>query len=337
MAFAGLMKGKRGLVMGVANQHSIAWGIAQALHEAGAELAFSYQGDLFRKRVVPLTEPMKPAAMIDCDVSIDFSVHNHRHDRMTVIATFNLKGGVGKTAAAVNLAYIAAMAGRRTLLWDLDAQGAASFYLRAQPPIEGGASALLADKHGLGRAIRTTAYAGLEIIPADFSYRNLDLELSDYKKSTRRLLRLLRAVLADYDLVFLDCAPSMSTLAENIFNMADVILVPLVPTHLSLRAFAQLQTFHTTQAENDALLLPFFSMVDRRKNLHRDLIVEFARAQPELLRSYIPYASEVERMGEHRAPINTYADSSPGGRAFRALWAALCARLDALPRRAPSD
>jgi enoyl-[acyl-carrier protein] reductase I len=69
MSFQGLMKGKRGLIMGVANQHSIAWGIAQALHEAGAELAFSYQGDLFKKRVVPLVEPLKPAAMLDCDVT----------------------------------------------------------------------------------------------------------------------------------------------------------------------------------------------------------------------------------------------------------------------------
>jgi enoyl-[acyl-carrier protein] reductase I len=69
MSFSNLMKGKRGLVMGVANNHSIAWGIAQVLHEAGAELAFSYQGDLFRKRVVPLVEPLKPAALIDCDVS----------------------------------------------------------------------------------------------------------------------------------------------------------------------------------------------------------------------------------------------------------------------------
>src|SRR5476649_1098842 len=74
MPFPGLMKGKRGLVMGVANQHSIAWGIAQALHGAGAELAFSYQGDLFRKRVLPLVEPLKPAAMIDCDVSDQASI-----------------------------------------------------------------------------------------------------------------------------------------------------------------------------------------------------------------------------------------------------------------------
>jgi enoyl-[acyl-carrier protein] reductase I len=69
MAFEGLMKGKRGLIMGVANNHSIAWGIAQALHQAGAELAFTYQGETFKKRVAPLVEPLSPAALIDCDVT----------------------------------------------------------------------------------------------------------------------------------------------------------------------------------------------------------------------------------------------------------------------------
>ncbi len=69
MTFEGLMKGKRGLIMGVANDRSIAWGIAEALHRAGAELAFTYQGDAFKKRVVPLVTPMKPAALVDCDVS----------------------------------------------------------------------------------------------------------------------------------------------------------------------------------------------------------------------------------------------------------------------------
>ena len=74
MAFDGLMKGKRGLIMGVANNRSIAWGVAEALHKAGAELAFSYQGEVFKKRVVPLVEPLKPAAMIDCDVSNQGSI-----------------------------------------------------------------------------------------------------------------------------------------------------------------------------------------------------------------------------------------------------------------------
>jgi len=66
---AGLMAGKRGLITGVANDRSIAWGIAQSLHAHGAELAFTYLGDAFRKRVTPLVEPMNPAAVVDCDVS----------------------------------------------------------------------------------------------------------------------------------------------------------------------------------------------------------------------------------------------------------------------------
>jgi enoyl-[acyl-carrier protein] reductase I len=69
MSASGIMAGKRGLIMGVANAHSVAWGIAQSLHAAGAELAFSYQGDVFKKRVEPLVAPMKPALLVDCDAS----------------------------------------------------------------------------------------------------------------------------------------------------------------------------------------------------------------------------------------------------------------------------
>jgi enoyl-[acyl-carrier protein] reductase I len=74
MAVDGLMKGKRGLVMGVANERSIAWGIAKELHEAGAELAFTYQGEAIKKRVVPLAEPLKPAAVLDCDAAVQASL-----------------------------------------------------------------------------------------------------------------------------------------------------------------------------------------------------------------------------------------------------------------------
>lgn len=84
MAFDGLMKGKKGLIMGVANDRSIAWGVAKVLHAAGAELAFSYQGDVFKKRVLPLVEPLKPAAMIDCDVS----------DQASIDAAFAHLGGI---------------------------------------------------------------------------------------------------------------------------------------------------------------------------------------------------------------------------------------------------
>lgn len=247
---------------------------------------------------------------------------------MKVIATYNLKGGVGKTAAAVNLAYLAAESGLRTLLWDLDAQGAASFYLRVRPRLDGGAAALIAKKKNLLRAVRETDFTNLELVPADYSYRHLDLELRDHKRAGERLQQLLGPVRDDYQLAILDCAPSMSVVSENVFRMADYLLVPLIPTHLSIRAYDQLVRFRQEHPSCDAELLPFFSMVDRRKRLHRDLIVRFASEHPELLRSYVPYASQIEQMGEHRAPVNTYADASPGGRAFRALWQALRARIE---------
>lgn len=246
---------------------------------------------------------------------------------MRTIAVYNLKGGVGKTATAVNLSFLAARAGHRTLLWDLDAQGAASFYFRMKPRAKDDAARLVARKKGLRKAIRATDYARLDMVPADISYRHLDLELADHKQSKERLQRLMDGVSQDYHLAFLDCAPSMSVTSENVFHMADVLLVPLIPTHLSLRAFDQLVRFREEIGAGAGVLLPFFSMVDRRKRLHRDLIVEFARRHPDVLHSYVPYASQIERMGEHRAPVNVYADGSPGGRAFRSLWEALATRL----------
>ncbi|HUJ04132.1 MAG TPA: enoyl-ACP reductase FabI [Rhizomicrobium sp.] len=74
MSTSGLMQGKRGLIMGVANERSIAWGVAEALHKAGAELAFTYQGEAFKKRVTPLVAPLNPGALIDCDVSEQGSI-----------------------------------------------------------------------------------------------------------------------------------------------------------------------------------------------------------------------------------------------------------------------
>src|ERR1700742_2742386 len=76
MAFEGLMKGKRGLIMGVANNHSIAWGIAQALHEAGAELAFTYQGGAFGKRVLPMVEKLGSKIVQEVDVENEQSLHS---------------------------------------------------------------------------------------------------------------------------------------------------------------------------------------------------------------------------------------------------------------------
>src|SRR4030095_4547021 len=103
---------------------------------------------------------------------------------VNTLATYNIKGGVGKTTAAVNLAYLAAGDGRRTLLWDLDPQGAASYLLRIGPRVKGGGKALIRGKTSLDQAVKPTEFDRLDLVPADFTYRNLDLVLDAAKKPT---------------------------------------------------------------------------------------------------------------------------------------------------------
>jgi chromosome partitioning protein len=245
---------------------------------------------------------------------------------MKIFATYNIKGGVGKTAAAVNLAYLSGQCGFRTLVWDLDAQGAATYYFQAAAHLSGGSERLLRRKKNLPKAVRTTNYELVDIIPSDFSLRNLDIDLASGKNPEYRLSKLLGSVNNQYDVVILDCAPTISLASENIINMADWLLIPLIPTHLSLRAYEQLLEFFVAENLDQNHLVPFFSMVDKRKRLHRDLIVEFAASHPELIRTYIPYLSQIEQMGIHRAPIGDFAGRGVGGRAFNALWQAVLKR-----------
>ena len=162
---------------------------------------------------------------------------------MNTLATYNIKGGVGKTAAAVNLAWLAARDGRRTLLWDLDPQGAASFLLKVRPRVKGGGKALIRGKTSLEEAVKATEFDRLDLVPADFTYRNLDLVLEAAKKPTRRIARLLAPLAGGYDLAILDCPPGISLVSENVVHAADTLLVPLIPTTLSVRTLEQLTGF----------------------------------------------------------------------------------------------
>jgi cellulose biosynthesis protein BcsQ len=240
---------------------------------------------------------------------------------MKVIATYNLKGGVGKTATAVNLAYLAAKDGARVLVWDLDPQGAASFYFRVKPKVKGGGKALVRGRRDLDDTVKGTDFENLDLVPADFSYRNLDLVLERTKKPTRRLGQLLRPLRKEYDYIILDCPPSLSLASESMFEAADVLLVPLIPTTLSMRALAQLDRFlKSDEPRNPPKVLGFFSMVDRRKRLHRDVIDEFGNRR-RVLKTRIPASIDVERMGQRRKPVLVFAPRSRSATAYRELWA----------------
>ena len=230
---------------------------------------------------------------------------------MRVLARYSIKGGVGKTSAAVNVAALAAKEGRRTLIWDLDPQGAASYLFRVKPRVKGGAGKLIRGKRGPAAALKGTDIEGLDLLPADFSYRNLDLVLDSRKRPLDALAAVLDEVRDQYDVVILDCAPSISLVSESVFRASDLLLVPVVPATLSVRTIEQLQAFLDRQDGNAPDVLAFLSMVDRRKRLHRDLVIELPRQLPAVAAAMVPNASVVERMGLEREPVVVSAPRSP--------------------------
>ena len=239
---------------------------------------------------------------------------------MTTLALFSNKGGVGKTASAVNLAYLAARSGRSTLICDLDPQGSTTFYLRVKPKLKPKARGLLKWRKEIDRSIKASDYEGLDLLPADFSHRNLDIRFAGQKRRGRRLAMVLKPLQKEYDLIILDCPPTINILAENIFNATDVMLVPLIPTTLSIRTYKQMLEFFAEQPRKTTTIAPFLSMVDRRKKLHRELAAELPDQVDGLLVNQIPYLSQVEQMGVHRAPLPEFAPSSRAAAAYRNLW-----------------
>ena len=245
---------------------------------------------------------------------------------MKVVATYNIKGGVGKTSAAVNVAALAARDGLRTLLWDLDPQGAASFLFRVRPKVRGGGRKLVRGRSDVSEVLRGTDVEGLDLLPADFSYRHMDLVLDESGKPTRRLRKVLAPLDEHYDVVFLDCPPSISLVSESVFEAADTLLVPLIPSTLTLRTFEQLGDF-LGEVDHQPDVLAFFSMVDRRKRLHRQVVESLPHGRGDIAATAIPAATEVELMGVHREPVVVASPRSRGARAYADLWTELRARL----------
>lgn len=246
---------------------------------------------------------------------------------MKIIAVTNIKGGVGKTTTAVNLSFLCAASCGPTLLWDLDPQGAATYTLRGDPVEHASPKKLLNGTRLLPELILSTGYANLDLLPADFSYRNFDVRLAERKNPTERLLKMSRSLRNVYSVLFLDCAPGISLMSENVLYAADAIIVPLLPTPLSVRMLEQLQDFLARKDWTDLMLLPFFSMVDRRKSLHHEIIARTREQFPALLLTEVPYSSEIERMSLRRAPIPSFAPRSAAAQVYSALWMELSRAL----------
>lgn len=247
-----------------------------------------------------------------------------------VIATYNIKGGVGKTTACVNLAYLAAQAGHSTLLWDLDPQAASTYLFRVRPKVKGGGRGLLRKRSYAGDHIKATDHENLELLPADFSYRHLDLALDQFKKPATRLRKVLAPLRDDYDYIFLDCPPSISLVSEAVFEVSDALLVPVIPATLSSRAYEQLEELsHSGKVgRRGTSLLAFFSMADVSKCLHLKIMERLRKIERlTVLGVGIPASDEVEKMGEERNPVAVFAPAGAATVAYAALWTEIEQRL----------
>lgn len=238
---------------------------------------------------------------------------------MTILALYSIKGGVGKTAAAVNLAYLSSCDGFRTLLCDLDPQGSASYYFRIRAPKKFNSKTLLKGGKKVDRAIRGSDYENLDLLPSDFSYRKLDLALGNRTRSKKWLKELLTPFEDEYDFIFLDCPPNITLLSENVFFAADYILLPFVPTPLSLLTYDKLLKFFNKSKLDQTRIIPFFSMVEQQKKVHKDVIREMEE-NGHFLECPVPYAADIEKMGIHRQPVACTRPSSKATSSFEELW-----------------
>ncbi len=245
---------------------------------------------------------------------------------MAVIGVYSVKGGVGKTTLAVDMAWrSAALSRRNTLLWDLDPQGGAGWLLglsdRAGPKSAQRAAGVFHREGKPSNLITQTRYPGLAVLQSDESLRALSVTLARIGKR-KRLARLTELLAADYPRIIIDCPPVLNEISDQVFAAADLLIVPLPPSPLSARALPMIREEILANHPRHPPILPVLSMYDARRKLHREVHTGFAAGWP-----VIPMSSAIEQTAVRRAPLGTFAAWTETNTRLQRLWEAIEAKL----------
>jgi len=207
---------------------------------------------------------------------------------------------------------------RLRLLWDLDPQGGATYLMQVKPKLRGGAEALITGRTPVRGAVRQSGWETLDVLPADATYRELELALDGAKKSERRVELTLAGLDGEYDYAVLDCPPGSSVLARNVLRAADLVVVPLVPSALAMRSLDQV-----IELVEDGDRPPRCSPSSPRWTGGRRAPRAGRAAAGRATRDRGRHGTGERRGrtdGDHRAPLGSFASSTPAGAAYAALW-----------------
>ena len=240
---------------------------------------------------------------------------------MAVIAVYSMKGGVGKTTMAVDLAWrFAQVGGHETLLYDLDPQGGAGFLLGHEERKVQRAISAFHHARAPRDLIEPTKFDRLSLIGADQSLRDLPVQLARIG-AKKRLAQMLSFMKGEYPRIVLDCPPMINEVSEQIMEAADLIVVPLPASPLAARAFGFIRK-ELAKRPGHPPVLPVLSMYDGRRKLHR-----WVRENAGANWPVIPQSSYVEQVAVRREPIAAFANWSPASQGFEQLHGALEAKL----------
>ena len=254
---------------------------------------------------------------------------------MTIVLTLaNQKGGVGKTTTAINLSAAIAAGGNRCLLIDLDPQANATSGLGVDAGGLPSVYDVLLDDLPLSEVVLPTPQANLEIAPANADLAGADVELVPAMAREQRLRRALEAPLP-YDLIVIDCPPSLGLLTINALTAAREVLVPVQCEYMALEGLGQLmRTLDAVRRNlNPSLNLRgvLLTMYDGRTNLSQQVAEEVRSHFPSTFETVIPRSVRLSEAPSHGLPINLYDPSSRAAKTYAAAAAELLRALDLAP------